>query len=178
MARLVFGMLQSLDGFVDHEAYSPDPELFDHFIAQTEGLAGSIYGRRLYGIMRYWDEDRPEWTEAEHRFADVWRRVPKWVVSTTLTEVGPNASLLAADVAARIRDLRDSTEGEMEVGGTVLASSLGELGLIDEYRIYLFPVATGTGTPYFNRYRPSLRLVDSRRIGREVVRLSYEPRRD
>ena len=65
MAQLVFGMNMSLDGFVDHDhaAFAPPGvALFAHFIEQTRGLAGSIYGRGLYEVMRYWDEDQPVWT--------------------------------------------------------------------------------------------------------------------
>ena len=61
MAKLVFGMNQSLDGYVDHTKFSPSPALFRHFIEQVRGLAASVYGRRMYEVMRYWDEDRTEW---------------------------------------------------------------------------------------------------------------------
>jgi hypothetical protein len=61
MARLVFGMNQSLDGYVDHMAFAPSPRLFRHFIEEAQGQAGSVYGRRMYEIMRYWDDDHPEW---------------------------------------------------------------------------------------------------------------------
>ncbi len=62
MAKIVFGMNQSLDGYVDHQEFSPGPVLFRHFIEQVRGLTGSVYGRRLYEVMRYWDEDHPDWT--------------------------------------------------------------------------------------------------------------------
>ena len=65
MAKLVFGMNQSLDGYVDHQEFAPSPALFRHFIDQVRGLTGSVYGRRLYEVMRYWDEDRPEWSPEE-----------------------------------------------------------------------------------------------------------------
>ena len=63
MAKIVFGMNQSLDGYVDHDhqEFAPGPALFRHFIEQVRGLAGSVYGRRMYEVMRYWDEDHPEW---------------------------------------------------------------------------------------------------------------------
>ncbi len=94
MARLVFGMNQSLDGYVDHTAFAPGPALFRHFIEEAEGQAGSIYGRKMYEIMRYWDDDHPEWDEDERAFAAAWRRQPKWVVSRSLASVGPNARLV------------------------------------------------------------------------------------
>lgn len=61
MAKLVFGMNQSLDGYVDHAAFSPSPALFRHFIEQVGALAGSVYGRRTHEVMRYWDDDRADW---------------------------------------------------------------------------------------------------------------------
>ena len=61
MAKLVFGMNQSLDGYVDHMAFAPSPTLFRHFIAEAQGQAGSVYGRQMYEIMRYWDDEHPEW---------------------------------------------------------------------------------------------------------------------
>ena len=94
MAKIVFGMNQSLDGYVDHDhpEFRPSPALFRHFVEQVRGLAGSVYGRRMYEVMRYWDEDHPEWNAAEHDFAAAWRKQPKWVVSRSLKSVGPNAS--------------------------------------------------------------------------------------
>ena len=175
MARLVFGMNQSLDGYVDHTEFGPDPTLFRHFIEEARGQAGSIYGRVMYEIMRYWDDDQPEWGAEERDFAAAWRDQPKWVVSRTLTEVGPNAELVGNDLEGAIRALKAEREGEIEVAGPTLARSLTELGLIDEYRIYLHPVVLGQGKPYFAGPRPPLRLVAHDRIGEDVIRLTYVP---
>lgn len=175
MAKLVFAMNQSLDGYVDHEAFAPGPTLFRHFIEQVRGLTGSIYGRRLYEIMRYWDEDRPEWDADERDFAAAWRAQPKWVVSRSLKSVGPNATLITGDVEAAIRGLKTDLDGEIDVGGPVLAGSLTELGLIDAYRLYLHPVVLGRGTPFFTGPRSPLRLTANELIGEDVVRLTYVP---
>ena len=175
MARLVFGMNQSLDGYVDHTAFAPDSTLFRHFIEEARGQAGSVYGRRMYEIMRYWDDEHPEWSADEHAFAAAWRTQPKWVVSRSLTSVGPNASLVAGDLEGAIRALKAERDGEMEVAGPNLARRLTELGLIDEYRIYLHPVVLGQGQPYFAGPRPPLRLRASDRIGDDVIRLVYVP---
>ena len=106
MAKLVFGMNQSLDGYVDHTAFAPSPTLFRHFIEQARDQAGSVYGRRLYEVMRYWDEDHPEWDAARRDFAAAWRSQPKWVVSRSLKSVGPNATLVDDDIEAAIRGLK------------------------------------------------------------------------
>ena len=175
MAKLVFGMNQSLDGYVDHMAFAPDATLFRHFVEEAKGQTGSVYGRRMYEIMRYWDDEHPEWNADERAFAAAWRNQPKWVVSRSLTAVGPNATLVSDDLGAAIRSLKSDREGEIEVAGPNLARSLTELGLIDEYRIYLHPVVLGRGKPFFAGPRPRLRLAASDLIVEDVVRLTYVP---
>jgi dihydrofolate reductase len=175
MAKIVFGMNQSLDGYVDHLEMRPSPVLFRHFIEQARDQAGSVYGRRLYEVMRYWDEDHPEWDAEKRDFAAAWRSQPKWVVSRSLKSVGPNATLVADDVEAVIRGLKAQLVGEIEVGGPDLARSLTDLGLIDEYRLYFHPVVLGRGKPFFAGPRPPLRLVTSDLIGEDVMRLTYVP---
>jgi len=175
MARFVFGMNQTLDGYIDHTAFDPDPVLFRHFIDQTATQAGALYGRRLYEVMRYWDVDDPKWDSELNAFAAAWRSHPKWVVSHTLESVGPNATLVRGDIEATARKLKAEQPGEIDVGGPELAASLAELGLIDEYRIYLHPVVVSHGKPFFPKARPPLRLVTSERIGEEVIRLTYVP---
>lgn len=175
MAKLVFGMNQSLDGYVDHLSFGPSPTLFRHFIEEARAQAGSVYGRCVYELMRYWDDEHPEWDEDRQAFAAAWRRQPKWVVSRTLTSVGPNARLVEGDLAVAMRKLKAEHEGEIEVAGPDLARSLTELGLIDEYRIYLHPVVLGGGKPYFAAPRPPLRLVAHDRIDADVIRLRYVP---
>jgi dihydrofolate reductase len=175
MAKLVFGMNQSLDGYVDHTEFAPRPALFRHFVREAEEQAGSVYGRVVYELMRYWDDDQPEWNTDEHAFAAAWRRQPKWVVSRSLTSVGPNATLVGDDLEGTVRRLKAECDGEIEVAGPALAHSLTELGLIDEYRIYLHPVVLGHGTPYFAGPRPPLRLTGNDRLEDDVIRLTYVP---
>jgi hypothetical protein len=92
MGKLVFGMMQSLDGYVAGVAGGPQLPppgiaLHYHFNDYVRGLAGILYGRRMYEVMRYWDEDRPEWEAVEHDFAAAWRAQPKWVASRS-PEIG------------------------------------------------------------------------------------------
>ena len=175
MAKFVFGMNQSLDGYVDHTAFAPGPKLFRHFIEQVGGLAGSIYGRRMYEVMRYWDDESSEWDAAERDFAAAWRRQPKWVVSRALTSVGPNATLVSNDVEATIRKLKAELDGDVDIAGTILARSLTDLGLIDQYNLYIHPVVVGSGTPFFAAPRPRLHLAASEQMGEDVVKLTYVP---
>jgi dihydrofolate reductase len=168
-------MNQSLDGFVDYTEFGPGPELFRHFIEMTREQSGSLYGRKLYEIMRYWDDTHPEWGEPEREFASAWRAMPKWVISRTLTSVGPNATLIKGDLAKEVGALKQRLDGELDVGGPDLADSLTKLGLVDEYRIYLHPVVLGTGSPFFRSAMAPLRLIGSDQIDEDVIRLRYAP---
>jgi dihydrofolate reductase len=178
MARLIFGMMQSLDGYVAGvpdglDLPPPGEALHRYFNDSVRGLAGSLYGRRMYEVMRYWDEDQPEWEAVEHDFAAAWRAQPKWVVSRTLKAVGPNATLVSDDVEAFVRRLKSRVEGDIDVAGPELAGSLG--GLIDEYRLYFRPFVLGAGKPYFAAARPPLRLVAADPVGEDTVRVTYVP---
>jgi dihydrofolate reductase len=180
MGKLVFGMMQSLDGYVDGVAGGlqlppPGAALHRHFNDHVRGLVGILYGRRMYEVMRYWDEDRPEWGALEHDFAAVWRVQPKCVASRSLNSVGANATLVGDDVEAFVRGLKADVEGDIDVAGPDLAGSLSDLGLIDEYRLYFRPFVLGRGKPYFAGARPPLRLVATNPVGEDAVRLTYVP---
>src|SRR5579883_1857389 len=114
-------MNQSLDGYVAAADGALDPlpppgeALFRHFVEFERGLACVLYGRRIYEVMRYWDEDQPEWTALEREFAAAWRAHPKWVASRTLKSVGPNATLIGPDVEAFVRTLKSEIDGNIAV---------------------------------------------------------------
>jgi dihydrofolate reductase len=193
MGKLVFGMMQSLDGYVAGAAGGPGSDgyvaglasgleltppgdsLSRHFNDHFRGVAGCLYGRRMYEVMRYWDEDQPDWDAAEHDFAALWRAKPKWVVSRSLKSVRANATLVAGDIEAFVRRLKADVEGEVDVAGPELAGSLTDLGLIDEYRLYFRPFVLGRGKPYFAGARPPLRLIAADPVGEDAVRLTYVP---
>jgi dihydrofolate reductase len=153
----------------------PGALLGRHFNDHVRRLAGSLCGRRMYEVMRYWDEDQLGWDEGDHDFAAVWRAKPKWVVSRSLKSVGANATLVAGDVEAFVRQLKAEVEGEIDVAGPELAGSLTDLGLIDEYRLYFRPFVLGGGKPYFAGARPPLRLLAADPVGEDAVRLTYVP---
>ena len=176
MAKLVYELNQSLDGYIDHLKMGPPrPALFRHFIERVRGLTGMVYGRGMYEVMRYWDNDLPDWDAEQREYAAAWRAQPKWVVSRSLKSVGPNATLVEDDMEAAIRGVKAQLGGEIEVAGPTLAASLTDLGLIDEYRIYLHPVVLGRGKPFFAGPRPPLHLVASDLIAEDVIRLTYVP---
>ena len=180
MAKLIFGMMQSLDGFVAGAPGGPDlpppgPALHRHFNDHVRGLSGSLYGRHMYEVMRYWDEDLPDGDPIERDYAAAWRAQPKWVVSRTLKSVGPNATLVSHDIEAFVTRLKADTQGDIDVAGPVLAASLTDLGLIDEYHLYFRPFVLGQGKPYFAGARPPLRLIASDTIPEDAVRLAVVP---
>ena len=169
-------MNQSLDGYVDHMKIGPPgPALSRHFLELARGLKGVVYGRVMYEIMRYWDDDLPDWDAQDRDFAALWRSQRKWVVSRSLKSVGPNATLIDDDLEGAILGLKAQLDGEIDVAGPNLAGSLTNLGLIDEYRLYIHPIVLGSGQPFFAGPRPQLRLVASDRIGEDVIRLTYVP---
>lgn len=178
MARLVFAMNLSLDGYVDHEEAAPDPVLFQHWIDYAGRISGSLYGSRVYQLMRYWEVDDPAWSAAEHAFARAWRAQPVWVASQSLSSVGPGAELIAGDLGSFVRDLKDRVEGEIDVAGPTLAHSLGQMGLIDEYRLYFHPGVLGQGQPFFRGPLPRLRFNGMKQVSDSVVCLSYLPGQD
>lgn len=181
MARLIYALNVSLDGYVDHDTPGmvPDDILFRHFIEDVRATRQCIYGTRMYEIMRYWDRsDRDQHDSTRPDLADytaAWRGMHKWVVSSTLSEVGPNATLVTEDLTTFARRLKAEEEGDIEVAGTCIAQSLTEAGLINEYRMYLHPVVADGGARYFAGPAPRLRLTNSDRIGADVIRLTYVP---
>lgn len=172
MGRLVVRMNVSLDGFVDHDRMTTGPDLFRHWITAVRDVAGGFYGRRVYDLMRYWDEDRPEWSADQRDFARAWQGQRKWVASRTLTAPGPNATVVA-DALEAARRLTAELDGDIAVSGPTLAQSLAEAGLVDGYHLYVHPVALGHGTRFFAGPRPPLRLLAHDEVGDGVVRLAY-----
>jgi dihydrofolate reductase len=180
MAKLIFGLLLSLDGYVSGPEGGPglpmpDDALTRHFSAELRRFTGSLYGRAMYEIMRYWDGEEAEQGEVGREFAMAWRAKRKWVVSRTLKSVGPNATLVNGDdLEGFVRTLKAEHKGDVEVAGPELAAGLAKLGFLDEYQLYIQPVVLGSGKPFFAGPRPPLRLVSSEQIG-QTMRLIYVP---
>jgi dihydrofolate reductase len=138
-------------------------------------LGGHLLGRRLYETMLYWERDDPTWGGTEREFAGIWRALPKVVFSRTLDSVEGKARLVREVDAEEIAAMKRESGKDLEVGGAGVAAILTELGLIDEYRLFVSPVVLGAGTPYFPPLdeRIALELVETRGFG-EVVYLRYQ----
>jgi len=184
MRKVIYAMSVSLDGFIeaadgDLSWSSPDEELHKHFNERESEFAINLYGRRLYENMEaYWptaDED-PSAPEHEKEYARIWRDIPKIVFSKTLAQVGWNARLVRENIAGEVNQLKEQPGKYMNVAGAGIAATFMQLGLIDEYWLYLHPVVLGGGKPMFPKLRDkiTLQLVETRKFGRGVVLLKYQ----
>jgi dihydrofolate reductase len=182
MRKLIYSMGVSLDGFIagpdgEIDWSEPDEELHRFHNQQTRELGGHLLGRRLYEVMTYWetaDEDMST-PEYEREFARIWKDTPKIVFSTTLEKVEGNARLVRHNAAQEVAELKDQPGEDLAVGGAGLASTFMKAGLIDEYRLFVYPVVLGGGTPYFPALdeRINLELVETRTFGSRVVYVRY-----
>ena len=151
---LIYSMGVSVDGFIADRQGSfdwsgPDDEQFRFHIEQVGELGGYLLGRRLYETMLVWETD-PSMRDDEPgaAFADIWCALPKVVFSRTLDSVQGNARLATASVADEVAAALDATDKPVSIGGAGLAAAAVELGLIDELRIFRYPVVVGGGTPF------------------------------
>lgn len=183
MRSVTYSMSASLDGYVvgpdgGFDWTMPDEEVFRFWIEEIRGVGVHLLGRRLYETMLYWetaDQDR-SLDDAELEWAALWKALPKVVFSTTLSAVRGNARLASGGLAEEIERLRtEPGRGDIAIGGATLAAEAAELGVIDEYRVMVYPVLVGGGIPYFSREerRVDLELVETRTFGSGVVYLRY-----
>jgi dihydrofolate reductase len=182
MRKLIYSMGVSLDGFVagpsgEIDWSAPDEELHRFHNEQTRQIDTHLLGRRLYEEMLYWEtaDEKPSAADYELEFARIWKATPKIVFSTTLEKVEGNARLVRDGVAEEVARLKEQPGKDLSVGGAGLASTFIELGLIDEYRLFVSPVVLGGGTPYFpdRAERINLELVETQTFGSRVVYLRY-----
>jgi dihydrofolate reductase len=183
MRKIIYAMSVSLDGFIettegDLNWSFPDEELHEHFNERERGFDIHLYGRRLYETMAaYWPtaDENPSATQVEIEYATIWKKIPNVVFSRTLERVGWNARLVRGDIAEEVNRLKAQPGNAMVVGGAGLASAFMQLGLIDEYWLYLRPVILGRGKPMFGELRDKidLQLVETRKFGHGVVMLRY-----
>lgn len=187
MRKVTYSMSMSLDGYVvgpdgGFDWSEPDDEVFRLATEEVRGADVHLMGRRLYEVMLYWEPGHQEaaFSDLELEFAALWNRLPKVVFSTTLSEVEGVARLASGGIAEEIARLRaEPGDGDIAIGGATLAAEVADLGLIDEYRIRVYPVLVGGGTPFFAHHgrRADLELLESRPLGRQVAYLRYRVKR-
>jgi dihydrofolate reductase len=184
MRKVIYSMGVSLDGFIagpggNIDWSAPGEELHRFHNDQARAADTQLYGRRLYETMRYWEtaaERDPSAPEHELEFERIWKATRRIVFSRTLDRVEGGAELARAGIAETIAQLREQPGGDIAVGGAGLAASCIELGLVDEFRPFVYPIVLGAGTPYFPPLatRIGLRLAETRTFGGGVVHLRYE----
>ncbi|MEU9975956.1 dihydrofolate reductase family protein [Streptomyces sp. NPDC051014] len=183
MRKVTYSMSMSLDGYIvgpdgGFNWSAPDPELFRFWIEEIREVGVHLMGRRLYETMLYWEtaDQEPTFDDADREWTALWNPLPKVVFSTTLSEVRGNARLAHGGVAEEIARLRaEPGTGDIAIGGATLAAEAAASGLIDEYRVMVYPVLVGGGIPFFPREerRVDLELVESRTVSSGVVYLRH-----
>ncbi|MGY1650945.1 dihydrofolate reductase family protein [Geodermatophilus sp. SYSU D01119] len=183
MRRVTYSMGMSLDGYVagpDGDFAWPgfSDEIFRFSIEEIQDVGVHLMGRRLYETMLYWEDaaQDPGLDDAQREWTRLWNPLPKVVFSRTLTSVRGAARLATGSLAEEIERLRSEPgDGDIAIGGATLAAQVADLGLIDDYRIRVFPVLVGGGLPFFDHHarRVDLELVDTRTFESGVVYLRH-----
>jgi dihydrofolate reductase len=185
-AMLIYSMSVSVDGFItDREGAfgwtPPLAKMFGFHLAQVRQLGGYLCGRGLYETMLVWETD-PSLRDNELRaaFADVWCAIPKVVFSRTLDSVQGNARLAEASLAEEAAAALDATDKDVGIGGAGLAAEAIELGLVDELRMFRYPVVVGGGTPFLPPVTEdfALDLIETRTFASRVIYERYRRARD
>ena len=182
MAKLIYSMNPSLDGFIEEpdgtfDWSMPDEELHRFHNESVRALGGHLLGRRLYEAMVYWEtaHEDPAATDYTREFAEIWQALPKVVFSKTLTNVVGNTRLARGSIAEEAAGLMERTGKDVAIGGAELAGAATKTGLVDEFRLFINPVVVGGGKPFFpelDRTIP-LHLEETRTFGGRVVYLRY-----
>ena len=182
MRSVTYSMSMSLDGYIvgpdgGFNWSAPDTEVFRFWIEEIRGVGVHLMGRRLYETMLYWETaDQASLDDAELEWAALWNPLPKVVFSTTLSALQGHARLASGGLAEEIERLRaEPGEDEIAIGGAMLAAEVAALGLIDEFRVMVYPVLVGGGIPFFpqRERRVDLELVETRTFSSRVVYLRY-----
>src|SRR5512134_3251734 len=183
---LNYSMSVSVDGFIADRGGgfawgAPGEELFRFHTALVSELGGYLCGRRLYEAMLVWETDPSMREDAlGAAFADVWCAIPKVVFSRTLDSVQGTARLAEASLAEEIAAALDATDKNVAIGGAGLAAAAIELGLVDELRMFRYPVVVGGGTPFLPPVTEdiALDLIETRTFGSRVILERYGRARD
>ena len=183
---LIYSMSVSVDGFIaDREGAfewtAPSEELFRFHTALVSELGGYLCGRRLYETMLVWETD-PSMRDNKLRdaFADIWCALPKVVFSRTLDSVQGTARLAQTSLAEEAAAALDATDKAVAIGGAGLAAQAVELGLVDELRMFRYPIVIGGGTPFLPPVTEDvpLDLIETRTFGSRVIYERYGRARD
>jgi dihydrofolate reductase len=180
MAKLIYGVMSSLDGYINDEQGrfdwgEPDDEVHSYVNDLERPIGTYLYGRRLYEVMRYWQDPGDLDAEPHRDYARIWQAADKVVYSSSLESVStPRTRLEREFDPAAVGELKSAAEADLGVGGATLAAEALRAGLVDELHQFLYPVVVGGGTPWLpDGLRLDLELQDERRFSTGVVYLHY-----
>lgn len=183
MREVLYFASVSVDGYIaaadgDNAWAVPDPELHRHFNALESSIDTHLYGRVMYELMaQYWPtaDERPSAPDYVTEYARIWRAMPKVVFSKSLDHVEWNARLVRGEAVEEVARLKRQQGKTLSVGGSALATTLANSGLIDEFRFYVMPTIVGTGTPTFSRLNAHIDVapIEVRRFTSGAVLLRY-----
>jgi dihydrofolate reductase len=185
MAKLIYSVITSLDGYVadengNFEWAAPDEEVHT-FVNDLERTVGTyLYGRRMYEVMIYWETAHtlPDQPPFIRDFAEIWQAADKIVYSRTLATVSSARTRIKRDFDPdAIRQMKAGDGRDITVGGPDLAAQAMKAGLVDELHLLVAPIVVGGGTHFLpNNVRVNLGVLDERRFGSGVVHLRYSIR--
>jgi dihydrofolate reductase len=182
MGKLIYASNMSLDGCTEDEHGAldwapPDDEVFASITDLMRSAGTYLYGRRMYETMAVWETDPAlaQQSDLTSAFADVWQAADKVVYSTTLAAVSTdNTRLERRFDPEAVHDLKAAAGSDLLVGGPTLAAQAFKAGLVDECRLFVWPVVLGGGKPALSTdTRADLVLLDEHRFGNGVVHLRY-----
>jgi dihydrofolate reductase len=183
VGRLVYSTQVSLDGFITDRSGSfdftePDDEVHAFVNDSLRPIGTHLYGRRLYDVMVFWETvpDDSSVPPVMRDFGRIWRNVDKVVYSRRLDRVASGRTTLEREFdPAAVRRLKESSDADVLVGGAELAAVALRAGLVDEVRLFVFPVLVGGGrSAWGDDVRARLELREERRFAGGVVHLRYE----
>lgn len=182
MAKLIYSMLQSLDGYTEDARggfgwAAPDEEVHSYINELASPVGTYLYGRRMYETMVYWESAHmiPDLPRFVLDWARQWQAAEKIVYSRTLTELRSARTRIEREFAPdAIQRLKAESEHDITVNGPELAAQAIRSGLVDELQMILCPVVVGGGKRFFPEgVRLDLELLEERRFGNGIVVLRH-----
>ena len=184
MGKLIVWMNPSLDGYISREDgmldwQSVDEEIHRYFNEKARQLGAFLHGRKMYDLMAaYWTTPEAASSNSDFiaEFAKIWTEKPKVMFSRTVKTADWNTRVVNDNLAEEVTRLKQQPGGDLAVGGANIASSLQKLGLVDEYHLFVHPIAIGRGVPMWpaDSGDVRLRLLGTHTFGSGVVFLRYE----
>ncbi len=182
MAKLIYSVLASLDGYVEDadggfEWAAPDEQVHTAVNDLERRVGTYLYGRRMYEVMAAWEtmDTGPDQAAAMRDYAGIWRSAEKVVYSRTLETVSTANTRIERDFdPARVRAMKESASRDITVGGPELAAAALTAGLVDEILLFFVPVIIGGGKPALPAgLRLNLELLNERRFTNGTMLLHY-----